>query len=174
MKKPSKKKLSFALTALLVLFLLSAYAWYTRPVTLPALYPMLKPEQCTQIQGYYEIGMQPEQSNFTITKDSAEFEQLWDLFYDQSYRRSLKDLLPRGTMIFNGRSMFSLRTLHFPTEAPAPARCCILPIGTVPLNYFSTERRTFTGFLNRSAGPLRSLRSYSEHQTAERKIGGVP
>lgn len=99
MKKPSKKKLSFALTALLVLFLLSAYAWYTRPVTLPALYPMLKPEQCTQIQGYYEIGMQPEQSNFTITKDSAEFEQLWDLFYDQSYRRSLKDLLPRGTRI---------------------------------------------------------------------------
>ena len=77
-------------------------------------------------------------------------------------------------MIFNGRSMFSLRTLHFPTEAPAPARCCILPIGTVPLNYSLTERRTFTGFLNRSAGPLRSLRSYSEHQTAERKIGGVP
>ena len=97
MKRPRARKL--VLGAIAAVLLLGGYAWYARPVTILELYPMLSLDQCTRIRGYYKIGAQPELSEFTIEQGSAEFEQLCQLFYERDYRRSLKDLLPRGTRV---------------------------------------------------------------------------
>ena len=79
-----------------VLFLI-AYLFYSRPMTISQLYPMLTLDKCTKIQGYYEIGMQTKPTKFTAEKGSEEFEQLCELLFQQRYRRTLRDLLPRGT-----------------------------------------------------------------------------
>lgn len=97
MRKLNKKRISLGITAAILLLALAFYAWYTKPVTLSELYPMLELDKCTQIQGYYEIGTQAEPSEFTIAKNSGEFETLYNLFYEQRYCRSLRDLFPRGT-----------------------------------------------------------------------------
>ena len=65
-------------------------------MTMHQLYPMLTPDKCTAIHGYYEIGMQTEQTKFIIEKESDEFQELCDLFYEREYRRGLRDLFPRG------------------------------------------------------------------------------
>lgn len=96
MGKSNEKKVTLA-TAVILLLLLAAYFWYARPVTILELYPMLELNKCTQVQGYYEIGTQPEQSEFTIAQDSTKFNMICDLFYQQKYCRSIKGLLPRGT-----------------------------------------------------------------------------
>ena len=82
---------------LAVILLLGAYAWYARPVTIVELYPMLELDRCTKMEGFYEIGMQAEATRFTIEKGSEDFSEMCSLFYGQKYRRSLADLLPRGT-----------------------------------------------------------------------------
>ena len=99
MRRPNKKRISLGITVAILLLVLAFYAWYARPVTLLELYPMLKLDKCTQVQGYYEIGTQAEPSEFIIAKNSEEFETLCNLFYEQRYRRSLRDLFPRGARI---------------------------------------------------------------------------
>lgn len=99
MRKLNKKRISLGIAAAILLLALAFYAWYTKPVTLSELYPMLELDKCTQIQGYYEIGTQAEPSEFTIAKNSGEFETLYNLFYEQRYCRSLRDVFPRGTRI---------------------------------------------------------------------------
>ena len=94
MKKPKMKK-AFLLISVTVL-LLAAYLIYSRPMTIQQRYPMLDLEQCTDLRGYYEIGGKGR-TEFTIDKNSEDFETLCTLLYEQAYRRSLKDLLPRGT-----------------------------------------------------------------------------
>lgn len=79
--------------------LLAGYLFYSRPMTISQLYPMLTLDKCIEIRGYYEVGMQVEPTEFTIEKDSDEFQEMCSLFYEQEYRRSLRDLLPRGTRI---------------------------------------------------------------------------
>ena len=96
MRKLNKKRISLGIAAAILLLALAFYAWYTKPVTLSELYPMLELDKCTQIQGYYEIGTQAEPSEFTIAKNSGEFETLYNLFYEQRYCRSLRDVFPRA------------------------------------------------------------------------------
>lgn len=97
MKKPKTKK-AFLLISVTVL-LLAAYLIYSRPMTIQQRYPMLDLEQCTDLRGYYEIGGQGR-IEFTVDKNSEDFETLCTLLYEQAYRRSLKDLLPHGTRTY--------------------------------------------------------------------------
>ena len=97
MKKPKMKK-AFLLISVTVL-LLAAYLIYSRPMTIQQRYPMLDLEQCTDLRGYYEIGGHGR-IEFTVDKNSEDFETLCTLLYEQAYRRSLKDLLPHGTRTY--------------------------------------------------------------------------
>ena len=97
MKKLNVKKVVTMLGV--TLLLLAAYLIYSRPMTIQQRYPMLDLDQCTELSGYYEIGGKGR-TEFTIDKNSEEFETLCTLLYEQAYRRSLKDLLPRGTRTY--------------------------------------------------------------------------
>ena len=81
----------------IILLLVVVYLFYSRPMALSELYPMLTLDKCVEITGYYRIGEQQEHSRFVIEKNDEEFEELYNQFYLKTYRRSLKDILPRGT-----------------------------------------------------------------------------
>lgn len=83
----------------MVILVLAAYFIYSRPMPIQQRYPMLSLDKCTELRGYYEIDGQTELTEFTIDKNSEDFEILCSLLYEQGYRRSLRDLLPRGTRI---------------------------------------------------------------------------
>ena len=95
MKKVHTKKI--VIVAIVAVLLIVAYLFYSRPMTISQLYPMFTLDKCTEIRGYYEIGAKAEMSEFTIEKDSDEFQKLCALFWEQEYCRSLRDILPRGT-----------------------------------------------------------------------------
>ena len=97
MKKPKTKKAILMISV--TVLLLAAYLIYSRPMTIQQRYPMLDLEQCTDLRGYYEIGGQGR-IEFTVDKNSEDFETLCALLYEQAYRRSLKDLLPHGTRTY--------------------------------------------------------------------------
>ena len=83
----------------LILLCIFGYLFYSRPMSIQQRYPMLNLDKCTEITGYYKVDEQIELTEFSIEKDSKEFEALWALLYEQDYRRSLKDILPRGPRI---------------------------------------------------------------------------
>lgn len=93
--EPRKKVRSRIIAVALLLAVV--YAFRSRPMTIQQRYPMLTLDKCTGIQGYYYDGTGVALKEFAIDKSSEEFEKLWDLLYEREYRRSLKDLLPRGT-----------------------------------------------------------------------------
>jgi len=93
--KKSQKIKRLVLIAVAVL-LLGAYLIYSRPMTLPQMYPMLTPDKCTEIRGYYKVGKQPEQTNFVVSPEDEAFQALWDLFYGRTYCRNLRSILVRG------------------------------------------------------------------------------
>lgn len=97
MKKLKTKKAVVMISV--ILLLIAAYLFYSRPMTIQQRYPMLNLDKCTELRGYYEIDGQTEFTEFTIDKNSEEFEMLCDLLYEQSYCRTLRDILPRGTRI---------------------------------------------------------------------------
>ena len=97
MKKPKMKKAILMISV--TVLLLATYLIYSRPMTIQQRYPMLDLEQCTDLRGYYEIGGQGR-IEFTVDKNSEDFETLCTLLYEQAYRRSLKDLLPHGTRTY--------------------------------------------------------------------------
>lgn len=94
-----KKKILLIIVISVMLLLVVVYLFYSRPMTIPQRYPMLKLDKCTELRGYYEICGQTAFTEFTIDKNSEEFEMLCSLLYAQDYRRSLRDLLPQGTRI---------------------------------------------------------------------------
>lgn len=96
--KKLKRKSIVIVTALILLFAV-AFLFYSRPLTIQQRYPMLALDKCTELRGYYKIDGQTELTEFTIDKNSEKFAVLCSLVYEQDYRRSLKDLLPRGTRI---------------------------------------------------------------------------
>lgn len=119
MKKLKTKKVVVILSA--VLLLLAAYLLYSRPMTIRQRYPMLNPDQCMQLSGYYEIDGQAAFTEFTIDRNSEAFETLCSLLYEQTYCRSLRDLLPRGTRIhaanpgdFEWEVFFHFENVAFP------------------------------------------------------------
>ena len=133
MKKSSKRKIVFVLLA--AILLLIAYLLYSRPMSVSQLYSMLTLDKCTGIRGYYEIGMQAELSEFTIEKDSDEFQKLCSLFYEQEYRRSIRDILPCGTRIhptqpgdYQWDVYFSFENVEFPSGS----------IGNGPMLHFQS------------------------------------
>ena len=95
MKKIHTKKI--IIVAIVAALWVVTYLFYSRPMTVSQLYPMLPLDECTKIRGYYDDGTGPAQVEFNIEKDSEEFQKLCSLFYEQDYRRSLRDILPRGT-----------------------------------------------------------------------------
>lgn len=94
MKRWRKKKAAAALAA--VLLFAGLYLFYSRPMTIPQRYEMLTLDKCFEIGGYYHDGTTVDLKKFTVDKNSEEFEKLWELLYERDYRRSLKDLVPRG------------------------------------------------------------------------------
>lgn len=97
MKKVRTKKI--VIVASVAILVIAACLFYSRPKTVSQLYPMFTLDKCTEIRGYYEIGTQPEMTEYTIEKDSDKFQKLCTLFWEQEYCRSLRDILPRGTRI---------------------------------------------------------------------------
>ena len=97
MKKLKNKKA--VIVIILMLLLVVAYLFYSRSMTIQQRYPMLKLDKCTEIRGYYATGEHTALTKFTIDRNSKVFETLCSLLYAQDYRRSLRDLLPRGTRI---------------------------------------------------------------------------
>lgn len=96
MKRMGKKKKMLLLAAAAVL-LLGAYLLYSRPATVAQRWPMLTADKCTEIRGCFAVGTAAEPSEFCLQRDDPAFGQLLDLFYGREYRRTLRDLLPRGT-----------------------------------------------------------------------------
>lgn len=120
MKKINKKKLSVYI--LIIAVLLVSYLIYTRPVTVKQLHPMLTLDKCTEISGYYEVGMQAKMTPFTVERNSEEFDELCDLLFEGTYRRKLTDLLPRGTKMrrvedddFRWYANFTFMDIEFPS-----------------------------------------------------------
>ena len=94
MKK--SKRIKWLVLIAVAVSLLSAYLIYSRPMTLSQMYPMLTPERCTEIHGYFRIEEQPEQTRFTVSASDDAFRDLCDAFYGRTYRRSLRSVLVRG------------------------------------------------------------------------------
>lgn len=100
--KRNKKKtlyLKAGFCIVVAIAILLSYFLYSRPMTLSQLYPMIEIEECSGIKGYYAIGSQVEDTEFSFDKNSEEFWKLLMLFDRQQYRRSLKDILPETTKI---------------------------------------------------------------------------
>lgn len=97
MRKVSRRKTIMGIV--FAILILTICLFYSRPMSVTQLYPMLTLDKCTGIRGYYEVGMQEEQTAFTVERDSEEFQKLCGLFFEKKYRRSFKDILPRGTRI---------------------------------------------------------------------------
>lgn len=95
MKKVRIRKIVVVIVA--AVLLLTAYFVYSGPMTLPQLYPMLTLDKCTEIRGYYCTGTSTGHTEFTAAHNSEAFQKLCGLFYERNYRRSLRDILPRGT-----------------------------------------------------------------------------
>ena len=111
MRKVSRRKTIMGIV--FAILILTICLFYSRPMSVTQLYPMLTLDKCTGIRGYYEIGMQTEQTAFTVERDSEEFQKLCDLFFEKRYRRSFKDILPRGTRIHRTEpDNFQTKALH--------------------------------------------------------------
>ncbi|MBR4056555.1 MAG: hypothetical protein IKK00_00275 [Oscillospiraceae bacterium] len=95
MKKSSTRTV-IVIAAVLIL-LVAAFLFYSRPMTIPQRYPMLALDKCSGITGYYFDGTGAAPEEFTIDKNSEEFEMLCNLLYEKDYRRSLRDLFPNDT-----------------------------------------------------------------------------
>ena len=119
MKIQLTKKAIVVIAALLLAAV--AYGVYSRPMTIQQRYPMLTLDKCTGIQGYYQDDTHAELQEFSIDRNSEDFDKLWDLLYEREYRRSLKDLLVKGTRIhpsepgnFRWDALFCFDTIELP------------------------------------------------------------
>jgi len=107
----------------LAVLLFVSYLVYSRPMTLSQIHPLLPLDKCVGISGYYRTSDDTEGlTQFAIEADSEEFQELCSLFNEKTYRRSLRDLLPRGTRIhqttgkfeFQWEVWFHFDTIEFP------------------------------------------------------------
>ena len=95
------KKKGRAAVAAVVLFLCAGYLFYTRPVTLGQIYPMLEAGECVGMSGVFRVGSQQERSEFTLAQGSEAFEEVLGLLYDCRYRRTLSDQYWYGELDFH-------------------------------------------------------------------------
>lgn len=93
-----KKRLTIAIIAALVLCLAVFAAVYTRPLKIEQRYPEIDLSQCTQISGYYRInGTGDEMIRFVFDPEDAQFNEMIGIFQTVGFKRSIQDLLPKGT-----------------------------------------------------------------------------
>jgi len=118
--KKSRAKKAVVIIAVLLLFV-AVYLFYSRPMTIQERYPMLTLDKCSGFNGYYREGAEPRLKEFNIDKNSDAFETLCDLLYERDYRRSLRDLFPRGTRVhraepgdFEWEVLFQFENIVFP------------------------------------------------------------
>ena len=90
MKK--KRLLPLGILAVLVL----AALIYTRPMTLQQI-GKVDIAQCESVSGYHRRAPDSEFTSFELSTDDARRSQLIDLFAQQKFRRSLRNLLPLET-----------------------------------------------------------------------------
>ena len=118
MKKIFRKRKTVVMLSLAVLLLVS-YLIYSRPMTLSQINPLLPLDKCVEISGYYRTSDDTGGfTQFTIAADSKEFKELCRLFSEKTYRRSLRNLLPRGTRTHQTTSKFEFQWevfFHFDT-----------------------------------------------------------
>lgn len=88
MKK--KRLLPLGILAVLV----PAALIYTRPMTLQEI-GKVDIAQCESVSGYHRRAPDSEFTSFELSTDDARRSQLIDLFAQQKFRRSLRNLLPR-------------------------------------------------------------------------------
>lgn len=114
MKKVRIKKTVIVIA--MAVILLVAYLFYSRPMILSQLYPMITLDKCTEISGYYEVGAQAEPSEFYIEQNSGNFKQLCTLFFEQNIAAVLGIFSPeahefteQSQMTFNGMYVSTLK-----------------------------------------------------------------
>ena len=91
-----KRRVVLIVVLTLVLAVAAFCLWYTHPRSFSQLVPGAPPCQEIQISAHYrpEGARQEEAYHFSITPDNPIFDQLLSLFEHQTYRRSLRSLLP--------------------------------------------------------------------------------
>lgn len=75
-----------------LLLILAGYFWYTRPMTLEQICPDLPLDQVTGVSGWYRT---PDHELQQFSLDDVQMEALLTLVKDQTFRRSLSNLLPQ-------------------------------------------------------------------------------
>ena len=106
-KKARRKRILIALCVIAALAALAAAfcLWYTRPMSFADLSPGVDLPSCDEIRIYatYHNGTPRDMDEYelTLTPEDPAFEPLLSLLEDQTYRRSLKNLLPQGTRYHN-------------------------------------------------------------------------
>ena len=97
MKKRAKWMLLIAALCAAVVFALV----YTRPQTLAKRFPMLDFDSCTAIQGhFYQYGKTSELVHVAIQPEDAHFDELVAMLTTPTYKTSLANLLPRGSVTY--------------------------------------------------------------------------
>ena len=94
MKTSLLKKIVVVVCVAILLF--AGYLFYSRPTTIEQRYPMLTLDKCILIYGNYYDGRGTALSEFSFAEDSEEYTKLCALFFEQEYRRSIRDIFPRG------------------------------------------------------------------------------
>ena len=84
------------LPAFLLLLLIAAALWYTRPRTIQQLCPELDLSNCQSITVYSGIMPYVELERMVLEKDSPQFQALMEDLQTRTFSPSLTSLLPRG------------------------------------------------------------------------------
>ncbi len=96
-----KKHFGKLLFAAILLIAVIAALVYTRPMTLEQLCPGLDFSYCQGAKAYYwinEDGVSPEDIRVKLQMEDVKFSDLFVLFQGQTFRRTLRNLLPPGGM----------------------------------------------------------------------------
>lgn len=99
--------ISIFCTVVILAALAAGALWYTRPIALEDLYPGLDLSACDEIRilrAVYQTSSSSrdaEEYQFTISPEDTDFSLMLSQFQNRTFRRSLLNLLPRGTWIHN-------------------------------------------------------------------------
>ncbi len=91
------KKLKIIIPAIIIFVVAVCALIYTRPMTISELCLDIDVTKSEAISGYFLIAPSAEDTYFEITKDDSRFNQLITLFEERKFRRSIANILPKGT-----------------------------------------------------------------------------
>lgn len=90
-----KKKI---ICGIIIFCLFLMYLIFNRAMPLDQLFSMLTLDKCTEVYVYYEVGNPGDDlQEVVIEKDSEDFQKISTLFYDNFYKRNLRNFLQVGT-----------------------------------------------------------------------------